>query len=250
MSLIVKVNNLSLVYDNRPVINDVSFSVLPGDYIALAGPNGAGKSSLIQALLGLKSVSSGSIELFGQSLAEFSQWEKIAYLPQKHQHNPLFPASVLELVISGLAGMPKDARLDSYNRARYLLKELEIAETENKLFSRLSGGQQQRVLLARALIRKPQLLILDEPTTALDPRIREKFFTLLSRANKEQGMAIIMVTHDTADIGRYANSLIYLDEKLIFCGPFADFCHSPAMENYFGDFAQHLICHQHGKTVV
>jgi len=245
MSLIVKVENLSVVYNDLPAVTDVSFQVSAGDYIGLAGPNGAGKSSLVKALLGLTSVNSGKIELFGQELSNFSQWEKIAYLPQKHQHNLLFPASVLEVVVSGLAGMPQIAADLAKERARNLLQDLSMSETESKLFSRLSGGQQQRVLLARALIREPQLLILDEPTTALDPQVREKFFALLEKINKEKGTAIIMVTHDTADIGRYAHSLFYLDIKLIFFGPFADFCHSPAMQSYFGDFAQHLICHQH-----
>ncbi len=247
MPVIIKIENLSVEYESNPAITGVSLAVAAGDYIGLAGPNGAGKTSLISALLGLTSASSGRIELFGQELSRFSQWEKIAYLPQKHQHNRLFPASVLEVVTSGLAGLPPLAKTSAQAKARALLRELAMAEEEAKLFSRLSGGQQQRVLLARALIREPQLLILDEPTTALDPQVREKFFALLKKANQEQGMTIIMVTHDTADIGRYAQSLLYLDERLIFFGPFADFCHSPAMENYFGDFAQHLICHQHGQ---
>ena len=245
MSLIVRVENLCVVYNEVPVVEGVSFTVSAGDYIGLAGPNGAGKSSLVKALLGLTPLNGGKIELFGQELKSFSQWAKIAYLPQKHRHNLLFPASVLEVVVSGLAGMPHIPAETAKERARQLLQDLDMTETESKLFSRLSGGQQQRVLLARALIREPQLLILDEPTTALDPQVREKFFALLSKINQEKGTTIIMVTHDTADIGRYARSLFYLDAKLIFFGPFADFCHSQAMESYFGDFAQHLICHQH-----
>ncbi|MDP3836811.1 MAG: metal ABC transporter ATP-binding protein [bacterium] len=242
MSVIIKVDNLSVAYSERPAVADVSFVINEGDYIGLAGPNGAGKTSLVKALLSLAPVSAGKIELFGEDLSSFSQWDKIAYLPQERQHNPLFPASVLEVVASGLTSVNiAEAKV----RARAILHELDIDGKENRLFTRLSGGQQQRVLLARALIREPRLLILDEPTTALDPVVREKFFAMLAKANKEKNMAILMVTHDTADIGRYARSLLYLDEKLIFFGPFADFCHSAEMQNYFGDFAQHLICHQH-----
>ncbi|MGE5426076.1 MAG: metal ABC transporter ATP-binding protein [Bacillota bacterium] len=238
---IIKADNLTVSYSERPAVSGVSFAVEEGDYIGLAGPNGAGKTSLVKALLGLAPLARGGVELFGQKLENFTQWDKVAYLPQERQHNPLFPASVLEVVESGLASR-KEARAKS----KPLLTELDLEGQGEKLFSHLSGGQQQRVLLARALIREPKLLILDEPTTALDPVVREKFFALLAKANLEKKMAILMVTHDTADIGRYARSLLYLDEKLIFFGLFSDFCHSAEMKDYFGDFSQHLICHQHG----
>jgi zinc transport system ATP-binding protein len=245
MSVIIEVNNLNIAYNSRLVVKDVSFQVKAGDYIGLAGPNGAGKTSLVNTFFALAPISSGEIKIFGQNVAEFSQWERLAYLPQKHQFNPLFPASVLEVVLSGFAGMKKQNKERAKIEALSLLRELSMETEFDKLFSRLSGGQQQRVLLARALIRRPELLILDEPTTALDPLVREQFFALLSKANQERNMAIVMVTHDTADIGRYTKSLLYLDQGLIFSGLFSDFCRSESMKEYFGDFAQHLICHQH-----
>lgn len=245
MSLIIKAENLSFSYQDRLVLKDLNFQLSAGDYLALAGPNGAGKTTLIKNILALEKFSEGSLELFSQPLHSFKEWHRIAYLPQKHQYNPLFPASVLELVLSGANGLTKIKRQEAKNRALSLLAELGLEKEVKKLFSRLSGGQQQRVLLARALIREPQLLILDEPTTALDPQVREKFFAILKRYNEEQGTAIIMVTHDTADIGRYAKKLCYLDQEIIFYGDFHEFCHSQKMKDYFGGFSQHLICHQH-----
>ncbi|MDX9779300.1 MAG: metal ABC transporter ATP-binding protein [Patescibacteria group bacterium] len=245
MSNILKVENLNLSYQGRPALQEVSFVLEKGDYLALAGPNGAGKTSLVKSILGLEQIESGQIQLFGRELSNFQDWSKVAYLPQKHQFNPLFPASVLEVLLSGLSGVTKLSKAQSYQRAQVLLADLDLEASDKKLFSRLSGGQQQRVLLARALIREPELLILDEPTTALDPQVREKFFSLLSRYNQEKKMAIIMVTHDTAEIGRYAQKLAYLDQRLIFFGDFAEFCHSKQMKDYFGDFSQHIICHQH-----
>lgn len=245
MSNILKVENLNLSYQGRPALQEVSFVLEKGDYLALAGPNGAGKTSLVKSILGLEQIESGQIQLFGRELSNFQTWSKVAYLPQKHQFNPLFPASVLEVLLSGLSGVTKLSKAQSYQRAQILLADLDLEASDKKLFSRLSGGQQQRVLLARALIREPELLILDEPTTALDPQVREKFFSLLSRYNQEKKMAIIMVTHDTAEIGRYAQKLAYLDQRLIFFGDFAEFCHSKQMKDYFGDFSQHIICHQH-----
>jgi zinc transport system ATP-binding protein len=99
--------------------------------------------------------------------------------------------------------------------------------------------------LARALVSEPALLILDEPSTALDPETRTNFFQLLTKLNEEQGLTIIIITHDTAYISQYADKLLYLDKTVVFSGRLADFCHSPDMEKYFGPFSQHLICHQH-----
>ncbi|HSR37242.1 MAG TPA: ATP-binding cassette domain-containing protein, partial [Desulfurivibrionaceae bacterium] len=109
----------------------------------------------------------------------------------------------------------------------------------------LSGGQQQRVLLARALVGNPELLIMDEPTTALDPETRENFYALLQQLNDETGTTVILVTHDTGSIGRYASRLLYLDKRVIFDGTFDDFCCSPEMTRFFGEHSQHLICQRH-----
>lgn len=245
MSLIIKVENLNFAYQDRLILKDINFQLSAGDYLALAGPNGAGKTTLIKNILALENFAEAKIELFSQSLRNFRDWSKLAYLPQKHQYNPLFPASVLELVLSGVNGLDHLKGKKSKDKALLILSELGLEKEAKKLFNRLSGGQQQRVLLARALIREPQLLILDEPTTALDPQIREKFFAILKRYNEEKGTAIIMVTHDTADIGRYAKKLCYLDQEIVFYGDFNEFCQSQKMRDYFGGFSQHLICHQH-----
>lgn len=245
MSRIIHVANVSLSFQGREVLKNISFDLYQGDYLALAGPNGAGKTTLIKTILGLESPSSGNLELFSSPIKDFKAHDKIAYLSQKNEYNPLFPATVLELVVSGLANLKKLKKTERDARALVLLEDLDLAGKASYFFGRLSGGEQQRALLARALIRNPKLLILDEPTTALDPQIREKFFAILKKYNEEQDMTIIMVTHDTAEIGRYAKKLAYLDESLRFFGAFTDFCHSQEMKQYFGDFAQHIICHQH-----
>jgi len=120
-----------------------------------------------------------------------------------------------------------------------------ISDLKDKLIGELSGGQQQRVFLARSLVSNPELLILDEPSTALDPSSRESFLELLKKLNREIGITVLLITHDTSQIGKYADKLLYLDKKVIFFGGFADFCRSEEMGEYFGRFSQHLICHQH-----
>jgi zinc transport system ATP-binding protein len=129
-----------------------------------------------------------------------------------------------------------------------VLEMMEINHLVKRLIGELSYGEQQRTMLARALINQPDLLIFDEPTTALDPETREIFYSLTSEINRVKGTTIILITHDTGAIGQYARNLLYLDKKIIFCGTFEDFCASPDMTGFFGLDSQHLICHQHNKT--
>ena len=112
----------------------------------------------------------------------------------------------------------------------------------------LSGGQRQRVLLARALVNRPQLLLLDEPTLALDPDSRNAFYELLATLNRRDGVTVVLVTHDSATAGNFASHLLYLDRVVIFSGSFTDFCAAPEMTARFGAFAHHTICHQHDRA--
>jgi len=249
MKEIIKAENLTVLYGSSEAIKDITFSMQIGDFVGLAGPNGAGKTTLIKALLGLLPITEGKISLFGQAQKSFTDWQKIGYLPQKLSSlNTLFPASVEEVVLLGLLAskkIPKIITKDDKNKVEKVLGELEITSLSNKMFFDLSGGQQQRVMLARSLVSEPEILIFDEPSTALDPESRESFFTLIQKLNKEKGIAIILITHDTGYIGRYANKLIYLDKRLVYFGSFIDFCRSEKMSSYFGDYGQHIICHQH-----
>ena len=246
---ILTVRNLSYGYGPVEVLADLTFDVEKGDYIGLAGPNGAGKTTLVKTVLGLSDKFKGTIELFGQDLKSFDGWGRIGYLSQRvTAFNPLFPASVKEVV--GLGLLAKKAFPKRFTRAddaiiTQSLDLMGIADFEDRRVSDLSGGQQQRVFLARALVSDPELLILDEPGTALDPQSREGFFELIKQLNREKGLTIMLITHDTSQIGQYANKLLYLDKKVVFYGSFADFCKSDEMHLYFGHFSQHLICHQH-----
>lgn len=246
---ILSVKNISFGYDASEVLRDVSFDVQKGDYIGLAGPNGAGKTTLIKAILGLTGAYTGAAELFGRDMRRFDAWYRVGYLPQRvNAFNPLFPATVKEVVGLGLLSKKSFPKRFSKEDGVKILETLElmgIADLGDKLVGELSGGQQQRVFLARALAPDPELLILDEPSTALDPVSREGFYDVIKKLNGEKGITCILITHDTAQIGRYANKLLYLDKKVIFYGPFADFCRSPEMTGYFGALSQHLICHQH-----
>ncbi len=249
---IISVEHLRFRYNSVDVLRDISFDVSAGDFIGLVGPNGSGKTTAIKAILGLAKQTNGKICLFGAPVQQFTEWHRIGYLPQKLVHfNPHFPATVREVVSSGLFSTKKfPRRIRSEDRALVdeAMRVTDVTDLEHELIGQLSGGQQQRVLLARSIVNRPELLILDEPTTALDPEARENFFALMVELNRTRNVTIILVTHDIAGIGKYASKLLYLDKEVVFYGSFEDFCLSEKMTKYFGKFTQHLICHRHGDS--
>ncbi len=246
---VVGTERLSCSFQGGPVLEEISISVSAGDYVGIAGPNGSGKSTLVRALLGLNAISSGSAALFGVPVQRFRDWSRVGYLPQNVKlFNPVFPATVAETVGLGLLSLKKfPRRLTERDdrKIRTVLDELDIGGLSGKLIGELSGGQQQRVLLARALVNDPELLILDEPTAALDPEMRERFHRLVNSINRNRGVTVLLVTHDMGTIGLYASKLLYLDKKMLFFGGFDEFCSSAEMSSLFGEHSQHLICHRH-----
>ena len=248
-SEVIRTERLGCSYRVGLVLEDISISVEAGDYIGIVGPNGSGKSTLVRALLGLNEISEGRAELFGTPSGEFRDWGRIGYLPQSvGLFNSNFPATVSETVALGLLSLkrfPRKLTRQDRGKVERVLEELGISELGAKLIGELSGGQQQRVLLARALVNDPELLILDEPTAALDTETRERFYQLITDVNTSRGVTVLLVTHDTGVIGLYASKMLYLDKRLLFFGGFDDFCHSPEMAQLFGEHSQHLVCHRH-----
>jgi zinc transport system ATP-binding protein len=248
---ILATEGLTFQYNSTEILADISFRLQAGDYLGLVGPNGSGKTTLIKLILGLLQPSKGEIVLFGSNLTDFKDWRKVGYLPQKiNSFNPHFPATVREIVSLGLLStkrFPRRIKKNDDMAINNALELVDIIDIKTELIGELSGGQQQRVLIAKALVSEPELLILDEPTTALDPEAREKFFGTLKDLNENRKVTIIIITHDIGTIGKYASRLLYLDKRLIFYGGFDDFCTSSEMANYFGEYSQHVICHRHDQ---
>ncbi len=246
---VIQARGLDVRYGRTAALLGADWSVQPGEFWAVVGPNGSGKSSLLKAVLGLQPTHHGDVLLFGHPSCRFQEWRRVGYLPQYSTlTHPAFPATVTEVVGLGcLAGQrfPRRLRREDRCAVHAALDSLGIADLRVRRFGELSGGQRQRVLLARACVHKPELLLLDEPGAALDPESRESFFSLLRAMNREQGVTVILVTHDSGTAGSYAGHLLYLDRRIIFSGAFADFCRSPDMTSHFGMPAQHQICHQH-----
>jgi len=246
---VIGVDNLYFQYQSVEVLTDISFEITAGDYVGLVGPNGSGKTTLVRAILGVAPYMTGTVALFGQALEQFQDWHKVGYLPQKlGAFNPNFPATVREVASLGLIARKSfPRRLDRADQHAVdrALERLGIADIGQKLIGELSGGQQQRALIARAIVGEPELIILDEPSAALDPESREHFFAILQDLNRNSRVTMILVTHDMGTIGQFANKLLYIDRKIIFYGGFDEFCRSENMTALFGGDAQHIICHRH-----
>ena len=248
---IAAAKNLTVSYGVEKALEDISFSIKEGDFVAIIGPNGSGKTTLVRTLLGLVKPSMGSITLLGAQADKFSGWSQVGYLPQaRGAVYGNFPLTVREVVAMGLLAAKKFPRFMTAADRKSVDGALQTAGIEDiggRLIGEVSGGQQQRAFLARALVNNPKLLLLDEPGAALDPASREGFYRLLSRLNSQQKTTVILITHDMSEAGKYAGRLMLIDSRLIFFGTREEFCHSPSMESYFGPFSQHLICHLHDK---
>lgn len=246
---VIESRELSVTYGSGTALDRVSWQAGPGEFWAIVGPNGSGKTTLVKTALGLLQPRSGTVSLFGVEPRRFEAWQRIGYLPQfTSPAFPKFPATVREVVALGrLAGkrFPRWLRGADDEAVTDALDRLGVADLARRRIGELSGGQRQRVLLARALVNRPDLLILDEPTLALDPDSRESFYSLLGDLHRAGNSTIVLITHDTATAGEHASHLLYLDRAVVFSGTFRDFCRSPEMSRQFGSLTQHTICHQH-----
>lgn len=213
---LINAKNISLSYENKTVINNLSFSVHPGNYLCIVGENGSGKTTLMRALLGLKKLSGGDIE-FGDGLKK----NEIGYLPQQSSAQKDFPASVFEIVLSGTLNSTSFLSFYGKNeraKAEESMEKLSILDLKNCCYRELSGGQQQRVLLARALCATKKLLLLDEPTSGLDPIVSADFYKITESLNRDDKITVIMVSHEIKTAVKYASHMLHLHKDYTFFG--------------------------------
>ena len=206
--------NLCVGYDGKPVLQDLSFQVFAGDYLCVVGENGSGKSTLMKTILGLQPPISGRI-LTGDGLRK----NEIGYLPQQTMVQKDFPASVREIVLSGCQG--RSGSRPFYNKeekqlALDAMDKMQITQLAKRCYRELSGGQQQRVLLARALCATQKMLLLDEPVSGLDPKVTAEMYALIEKLNCEDGITVIMISHDIAAAVQYASHILHIGDTVFF----------------------------------
>ena len=216
--------NLTVGYDGKPVLQGIHFEISAGDYLCIVGENGSGKTTLMKTLLGLQPPIGGSI-LTGDGL----QRNEIGYLPQQTPVQRDFPAYVREIVLSGCQG--RCGLRPFYSRAEKRLAEenirkMRIEPLAKRCYRELSGGQQQRVLLARALCATRKMLLLDEPVSGLDPKVTAQMYGLIEKLNREDGITVVMISHDIAAALRYASHILHIGDTVYF-GTRAEYLQSP-----------------------
>ena len=210
----IKCENLTLGYGSQEILSGLSFEVNRGDYLCIVGSNGSGKTTLMKTVLGLTKPLGGSIE-FSDGLSASG----IGYLPQQTDVQRDFPASVYEIVISGCLGRggfhPFYTKADKALAAQ-AMDRMDITKLKNSCYRELSGGQQQRVLLARALCATRDILLLDEPVAGLDPKVTADMYALIDSLNKNDGVTVIMISHDIDKALRYASHILHIGTDIFF----------------------------------
>ena len=227
--------NLSVGYDSKVILENLSFEVNKGDYLCIVGENGSGKTTLIKSILGLIPTISGKLET-GDGLKS----NEIGYLPQQTVVQRDFPASVKEIVLSGCQG--RMGLRPFYSKSDRLLaeknmKKMDITDLSKRCYRELSGGQQQRVLLARALCATQKLLLLDEPVSGLDPRVTAEMYQTIKSLNDE-GISIIMISHDVDAAVKYASHILHIGNT-VFYG---------TTEEYVNSHIGHIFLEREGQS--
>lgn len=216
---IASVENVSFGYDSSLSLENVSFKVNEGDFLGIVGPNGAGKTTLFRCILRVLRGYKGIIRLFGRDIRDDKDLlRRVGYIPQKRSIEQGFPVTVQEVVSFGLI-----SRQYTKSVISSAIEDVGLIEYKNKRIGELSGGQLQRVLIAKSLVSNPDLLILDEPTVAIDMESERKFYSILTELNKERKMTIIWSSHDLDAIKKLANKVACINKKLFFHGDVREF---------------------------
>ncbi|MCK5783851.1 MAG: ABC transporter ATP-binding protein [Desulfobacterales bacterium] len=227
-------------YTHDPILENVNLTIDHGDFASIVGPNGSGKSTLLKLLLGLLKPDTGEIRIFGKN-PEKSRL-RIGYMPQYAHLDTKFPVSVMDVVLMGRLGHSFGGRYSEKDRraAQIALDEIKLADQTKRFFSELSGGQRQRVLIARALCCEPELLLLDEPTTNIDPEVQEALFEILKKLNER--MTILLVSHDLGFVSQVVKSVICVN-RCVVVHPTSEINGEIIKDIYGGDMC--MIRHDH-----
>jgi zinc transport system ATP-binding protein len=210
---VVDFREVNYSYTGEPVLQAVSFKVLPGEFVSAVGPNGGGKTTLLRLILGTARPDSGEVRVFGGPPERARS--RVGYVPQYARFDPLFPVTVLDVVRMGRVGnfAAGPYRRDDRQAAEEALETVGLAELRRRPFADLSGGQRQRVLIARALAVHPELLLLDEPTASVDRAATAKLYELLVELARR--LTILLVSHDTGVVSQFVSGVLCVNRTVV-----------------------------------
>lgn len=226
---IVQVQEATFAYGRNVILESVEMQIYDSEFWCFIGPNGEGKTTLIKALLGALRPKRGIVQL----RADFARRTRIGFVPQKCDLNPSVPTTIQSFVVQGTAGLAvEESKLK--RRVQKSLEVMGIQHIRNRSIWRISGGQRQRAMVARALVRDPLLMIVDEPTAGLDLAASSRLLKTITKLNQQYKITVIFVTHDLQLTGRYASHLAVFKNRLVKCGPVEDVLTGENLEMAFG----------------
>ncbi|HNW58763.1 MAG TPA: metal ABC transporter ATP-binding protein [bacterium] len=247
--ILITCEELSVAYQDKLALEDITFNVLRGEFWGILGPNGSGKTTLLRTMLGLIEPISGRITLFGRTPAQLGALrDKIGYVPQYARIDFNFPLRVRDMVLLGRSrkmGLGARPTRDDWRAVDQALERVEMSDLAQRQIGRLSGGQRQRALIARALALEPELLLLDEPTAALDIGATEGFYEWVHHMHEQMHMTLILVSHDVGVVSRYVSTVACLNRRLVAHGRPQEVLGSETLEGMYGCDALYF---QHGEV--
>lgn len=246
---VIEVERVTVRYGDMVALDDVSLTVAKGDVVGVVGPNGGGKSTLLKAIIGSVPLVSGKVRIFGEDLARFKGFDRIGYVSQNAiQFDPIFPATVREIVTLGCMQRARlGRRVSKEERAavEHSMDLVGLLPFADRQISHLSGGQKQRIFLAKALVRKPELILLDEATAGLDICIQDRFIQLINKLRKETEVTVMTVSHDLSGVLCQANRLAVVNRKLYYQDIGTGKDPNQALRDAYGEHFTFMYHHDH-----
>ncbi len=212
---LIHAKNLTKIYGNAAVVDNVSFAIPKGNIAAIIGPNGAGKTTLVRMLMGIVKPTKGTIRINGKEPRE--ERTSIGYVPQRFNYNPRVPITIREFLMLSLhvAGKRNNEKIDIIERR---LQDVGLTDVLDKQLFQLSGGQLQRMLIARALLTDKKLLILDEPVAGIDINGKQSIYELLKELNIKHGITTVLISHELDVVFKYADSVLCMNHRMLCHG--------------------------------
>ncbi len=236
---VIHIENVSVEFNGAVILNDISLEIYGNEFTVVIGPNGAGKTTFIKSILGLIHPSKGEIKVFGHNPFREGEYIRkiVGYVPQYIRISDVIPMNVLETVLMGILVKKKPPRIPSktdIQSALQALKVVDMVEYRERYIHELSGGERQRVLIARAMVRKPKYLILDEPFTGVDVKSQRELIEFLHKIHVENKVGMLIVVHDLAPIIRYVDKILLLNKRVVAYGSPRDVLKKETIKEAYG----------------